>query len=168
MEKNDQLKLQTLYELYEQPMYRIAFAVLHDSALAEDAVHDAFVRIIGKLDKLGEPDSPKTKSYIVKTIKSTSITIYRRNRRRCDFEQPIDERTLSVADPSAVYGVRRNDIFAGFNATDQRIIALRCERGMSWKEVAEEMSLNETTARKRFERIRKSLKKLKGEYYDET
>ena len=81
MELNDHTKLLRLYELYEQPMYRIAFAVLHDSALAEDAVHDAFVRIIGKLKKLGAPDSPKTKAYIVKTVQSTSITIYRRNRR---------------------------------------------------------------------------------------
>ena len=66
MEQSQSLKLQKLYELYEQPMYRIAYAVLHDTALAEDAVHDAFVRLVSRLEKIGEPDSPKTKGYIVK------------------------------------------------------------------------------------------------------
>lgn len=41
-------KLKRLYEFYEQPMYRIAFSVLHNSELAEDAVSDAFERIIKK------------------------------------------------------------------------------------------------------------------------
>ena len=36
----DAEKLQYLYELYEQPMYRIAFAVLRSSSLAEDAVSE--------------------------------------------------------------------------------------------------------------------------------
>ena len=58
MDRKDSLKLQRLYELYEQPMYRIAFAVLRSSGLAEDAVSDAFVRIIKKLDRIGEADSP--------------------------------------------------------------------------------------------------------------
>ena len=78
MTSEDSEKIRELYEIYEQPMFRIAYAVLHDSALAEDAVSDAFIRIIGKLDRLKAPDSPKTKQYIVKTIKSTSINIYRK------------------------------------------------------------------------------------------
>ena len=46
MTYEDSQKLHSLYELYEQPMYRIAFAVLHSSSLAEDAVSDAFVTVI--------------------------------------------------------------------------------------------------------------------------
>lgn len=167
MELSDHNKLMKLYELYEQPMYRIAFAVLHDSALAEDAVHDAFVRIIGKLKKLGEPDSPKAKAYIVKTVKSTSITIYRKNRRRCEYEQPIDERTLSIAAPDTAIKTS-GELLSGISDTDRRIIDLRCIKGLSWKEVASEMSLNEAAARKRFERAKASLNKTKGDHYDET
>ena len=39
-------KLNKLYEIYEQPMYRIAFSVLKNSSDAEDAVSDAFMNII--------------------------------------------------------------------------------------------------------------------------
>ncbi|MBQ6211654.1 MAG: hypothetical protein IJJ57_02015, partial [Ruminococcus sp.] len=44
-------KLKKLYSIYEQPMYRIAYAVLHDEGLAEDAVSEAFIRIMRKLSK---------------------------------------------------------------------------------------------------------------------
>ena len=36
--------LRQLYEQYEQPMYRIAYAILHHTEQAEDAVSDAFLR----------------------------------------------------------------------------------------------------------------------------
>lgn len=39
----DQEKLDQLYALYEQPMYRIAYAILHHTEQAEDAVSDAFL-----------------------------------------------------------------------------------------------------------------------------
>ena len=57
MTYEDSQKLHSLYELYEQPMYRIAFAVLHSSSLAEDAVSDAFVTVIRHLHKFKEPVS---------------------------------------------------------------------------------------------------------------
>ena len=36
MRPEERQKVQRLYELYEQPMYRIAYAFLHDSSQAED------------------------------------------------------------------------------------------------------------------------------------
>ena len=35
-------KLQTLYQIYEKPMYHIAYAILHHPQQAEDAVSEAF------------------------------------------------------------------------------------------------------------------------------
>lgn len=170
MEQSQSLKLQKLYELYEQPMYRIAYAVLHDTALAEDAVHDAFVRLVSRLEKIGEPDSPKTKGYIVKVIKSTSISLYRRNKRKYLFEQPIDDDTMKVPDTitNVESDAMRRSLLNGMNSTERRIVSLRCEYGLSWKEVAEKTDLNEASVRKRFERIKQKLRKSGGEIYDET
>ena len=43
---NEREKIELMYDRYEQEMYRIAYAVLRDEFAAEDAVHDAFVRLI--------------------------------------------------------------------------------------------------------------------------
>ena len=176
MTSEDSEKIRELYEIYEQPMFRIAYAVLHDSALAEDAVSDACIRIIGKLDRLKAPDSPKTKQYIVKTIKSTSINIYRKNRRLFERELPIDEETMQMPDSqqnveSTVIDYVSSDpvreMIADLNETDRKIIQMRCSKEMSWKEVAASLSLTEVNARKRFERTKKRLISLKGEFTDE-
>lgn len=160
-------KLKKLYEIYEQPMYRIAYAVLHDVGLAEDAVSEAFIRIMHKIAKLGDCHSEKTKAYIVKVIKSTSINIYRRNKRRYSEEIPIDD-ALQVADKAQQYSDNGsiNEILGVLGETDRKIVTLRCIEELSWKEVADKLSLTEANVRKRFERTKKRLKS-KGEINNE-
>ncbi|MBR6624334.1 MAG: sigma-70 family RNA polymerase sigma factor [Ruminococcus sp.] len=168
-------KLKLLYEIYEQPMYRIAYAVLHSTELAEDAVSDAFIRIIGRLDRIGDPKSEKTKNYIVRVIKSTAINIYRKNKRAYITEIPINEETMQIPDRSAsveksVIDDETNreldDLLGQISETDRNIVLLRCREELSWREVAKVLSITETAARKRFERIRKRLIGMKGEISD--
>lgn len=77
----EQEKLDHLYNIYEQPMYRIAYAILHHTQQAEDAVSDAFLRIIQNLRKIGDVDSEQTKRYIIRIIRSTAINQYRKNQK---------------------------------------------------------------------------------------
>lgn len=166
MEPNERQKVQRLYELYEQPMYRIAYAFLHDTAQAEDAVSDAFVRLIGKLNKIGEPESPKTKSYIVKVIKSTSVSVYRQNKRRSLREVPVSDDTLQIPDPRSSfedYGSPDTEQYLStVNESDRKIMLLRSGYDLPWKDVADRMSMSEASVRKRFERARKKIIKIKG------
>lgn len=53
-----------LYNSYKQFMYNISMSMLGKREDAEDAVQDSFIRIINNLDKIGNPYSRKTKSYI--------------------------------------------------------------------------------------------------------
>ena len=176
MTHEDSEKIKRIYEIYEQPMYRIAFAVLRRNDLAEDAVSDAFIRIINRLKKIKDPDSPKTKAYIVKVIKSTSINIYRKNKRSLVRESPIDESIRQIPDTAqnveehveeVMDRQNKRNLLNKLNETDRNIINLRCGNELSWKEVAERTSLTESTARKRFERARKHLISMKGDLTDE-
>ncbi|MDE6834190.1 MAG: sigma-70 family RNA polymerase sigma factor [Ruminococcus sp.] len=169
-------KIKTLYEIYEQPMYRIAFAVLKDSGLAEDAVSDAFIRIIDRLKKIKDPHSDKTKAYIVKIIKSTSINIYRKNRKVIIRETAIDDSVLQISDVSQnteenvidrMENQNRRNLFNKLDEKDRTIISLRYGNDLSWKEVAERTSMTESTVRKRFERAKKKLLSMKGDMSDE-
>ncbi|WP_037270751.1 RNA polymerase sigma factor [Ruminococcus flavefaciens] len=167
MTKEDSCKLSTLYNIYEQPMYRIAYAVLRDEGLAEDAVSDAFIRILGKLHKFDDCRSAKTRSYILKVIKSTSINIYRKNKRRFTEEVPIDD-AMQIVDVRINTENRNHvdNIINSLEEPDRSIVIMRCIKDMSWREVAEKLSLTESNVRKRFERTKKRLK-TKGEIYDE-
>ena len=71
-------KLHILYQLYERPMYHIAYAILHHTQQTEDAVSEAFCKVIVNLDKIGDPESPQTKQYMIQIIRNTSISQYRK------------------------------------------------------------------------------------------
>lgn len=47
MEKHEfKILLETMYELYEQGMYRVAYGVLHNREQAEGAVQDSFEKLL--------------------------------------------------------------------------------------------------------------------------
>lgn len=92
-------KLHQLYALYEQPLYRIAYAILHQPEQAEDAVSDAFLKIIPHLDQIESPDSPKTKAFLIQVIRNTAINQYRKNAKDAERLTNIDDSTLQVPSP---------------------------------------------------------------------
>lgn len=53
-------KVDTLYKNYSKMMLRAALKKTKDFQLAEDAVHQAFVKIIGILDKIDDQDERRT------------------------------------------------------------------------------------------------------------
>ncbi len=173
----DQEKLDQLYALYEQPMYRIAYAILHHTEQAEDAVSDAFLRIMKNLKKIGNVQSEKTKHYIVCIIRSTAINQYRQNQRDSERYTVWDDRILQV--PSQKDDMEQllaniteeesiAELLEPLNETDRQIILMRCEEELSFREIAERLSIQEAAARKRFERAKKALQKKKGDICYET
>ena len=94
--EKEQEKLKLLYDIYEQPMYRIAYAILHHTEQAEDAVSDAFLRILKNLKKIGDVRSEKAKHYIISIIRSTAINEYRQNQRDSERYTVWDDRILQV------------------------------------------------------------------------
>ncbi len=172
MTKEESAKLKRLFEIYEQPMYRIAYAVLKDSAAAEDAVSDAFMRIIPKIGKIGEPDSPKTKSYVIKTLKNTAIDIYRRKMRFNNYFTESEEEFEKIPDTSEnyndiIFSDKTERMLDSLGETDRQIILLRCSEEMTWREVAKSLNMTESNVRKRYERARKKLL-IKEEFFHEN
>lgn len=171
MQVTDSEKLEALYRLYEKPMYRIAYAVLHQHEQAEDAVHDAFCRVIRHIRKLGTPDAPETKAYMISVIRSTAINQYRKNERENAHTVRISEETVQIADPEDALQTHIhqsalqqtvNSLLSGLADTDRSIILLHCRDGLTFAEIGSALHISEQAARKRFERARRHLKSQKG------
>lgn len=157
MEKHEfKILLETMYELYEQGMYRVAYGVLHNREQAEDAVQDSFEKLLKYLPKIDTPDSPKTQQLVLKTVRNTAIDQYRRNNKQNEWlsQQEQGEETNSF-----VKSVEdREFIQQLLNAvpTEYReIIKLRCYYGFSAKEIGDILGLSEGNVNKRLERARK-------------
>ena len=59
--EEDKQKFAILYETYRHLMMKVALNVLKDTFLAEDAVHEAFIKIAKNMEKIGEIDATATK-----------------------------------------------------------------------------------------------------------
>ncbi|MBQ8928024.1 MAG: sigma-70 family RNA polymerase sigma factor [Oscillospiraceae bacterium] len=163
-------KFEALYRLYEKPLYYIAMAILHDHHQAEDAVSDAFLSVMGHLDRLGEPDSPATKQYMITAIRNTAINQYRRNARVRERSMDWNESLLQLPDDSFRLHQKRQEaretlqaMFAPLNDTDRRIVWLHCEEGEPFARIARRLSMKESAVRKRFERARRRMIREKEE-----
>ena len=165
-------KIEMLYQLYEKPFYHIAYAILNHHQQAEDAVSDAFYQVMTHLDRIGDPGSPATKAYMIKIIRNTAITQYRKNARQNQYCTELDDSVTQIADSQgelenrfrkATLRQKLSELFSLISETDKQIILLHCQENKTFKEIAEILDMKETAVRKRFERARKRMTAQKGE-----
>ena len=67
-----------IYLEYRGLMYHVAYEILHNEQEAENAVHQAFVKIAENIKKIEDPLCPKTRSYVVTIVEHQAIDRYRR------------------------------------------------------------------------------------------
>lgn len=146
----------SVFNMYEQKMYHIAYAILHDSYQAEDAVMDAFVRLLERKYSIEDPTSNAAKRLIIQVTRSAAIDLYRKNSRE-------SARQTLAPDPSAVQSAKAEDSFR-FDASDfdsvlqhlpkkyRDVIYCSYVRELSAEEIANELGLSQSTVRKRKER----------------
>ncbi len=100
LHKNNTLsKTEQIYQHYKSSMFRMAYAILHNTA-AEDAVHDALVKIMANEDKIEDITSAKTKAYIILILKNTAIDQYRKNKRQSTIMLEGMENECALEKPS--------------------------------------------------------------------
>ncbi len=73
--------LEALFMTYRGKMYAVAFSILHNEGQAEDAVGDAFEKLLPYLENCQDVESDKTKKILTRFVKNTAIDIYRKNKR---------------------------------------------------------------------------------------
>lgn len=157
--------IEEIYSLYEQKMYYIAFSVLKDELAAEDAVQDAFEKMIKNISRLKNVDNDKTKAYIFKTIKNTSIDIYRKRKREYErMEKNVTEAFLDISVYDSNTKISEQEIIDKINELPDKygeVIFLRLIKGIPIKEIALKKGLSFDATRKRYERGIKMLRESK-------
>lgn len=171
----DRQTMTELYETYEQKMFGIANAILHNDWQAEDAVHEAFVRMVPYLSRCKNVNDEKTKILIVRVIKSAVIDIYRKNKRENTYILDSEEDWIEDKhNPVEVYlatlsaGEMLKKIIGQLSSDDRKIIEMRCYDGMPVSDIGEILGISTDNVYKRLSRARKRVKEIiaKGEDED--
>lgn len=156
--------IERLFALYEQQMYRIAFAVLKDEGQAEDAVMSAFERVVRHQGVPCDPDSSHAQHLMASMARQCAIDIYRKNsRERQRFVTTLAEGAeVSAAMAQSAPGPDAADAAGAAGAADEMIAHLpkqyrdvlhdRFVEERSTRETAEHLGISEANVRKRQQR----------------
>lgn len=69
-----------IYTRYRPALYRKAQKVLHDNDRAEEAVHEAMLKVIRYLDRVREVPQDELLPYLITIVQAASITIYNKSK----------------------------------------------------------------------------------------
>lgn len=163
-------KLCALYEAYRQPMYRAAFAVLKEPYLAEDAVHNAFLRLAADPERVGGTDEPRTKGYLIIMARNAAIDIYNQDKKQIPSEE-IDDALADVQDVELETESRavQEEVCRMICALDPAycdILMLKYYHELEDAEIAQALGISLNLARVRLHRARNKLKQKLREAAD--
>ena len=174
-------KFTQLYETYRKLMHWTAEKILHDEHLAEDAVHEAFLRIIQNFHQIREIPCPKTRSFVVIIVRNVALNMQKKRKReeKETFREILPEEStdfredaLRHAIDNISYGfdetideIYRNEIMAAVLSlpdVSKEVLLLYGYVGYSVRDIAKYLKITEATAYKRLHRARNALAKKIG------
>ena len=153
--EEDKQKFAILYETYRHLMMKVALNVLKDTFLAEDAVHETFIKIAKNMEKIGEINATATKRYLLTITKNATIDIYRKQNHQFQREIYVDELEecnvpVTYAETDVDDGIL--DILRCLPVKYRDVFLLKYSGKMDNDEIAKVLNITEGTIRQRLSR----------------
>lgn len=97
--EKEKSKVESLYEKYKFLLLKISKDILKDTNLAEDIVHQTFVKVIENMDKIDNIDSSKTRNFLAIICRNLSLNMYKNIKQKeflYDDEIGIEEKHTNM------------------------------------------------------------------------
>lgn len=157
-------KFEELYNKYKNLMYYVSFDILKDRMLAEDAVQQAFIKIIEIFNKIDLENCNKTRNLFVLISKNISINMYnsRKSKGTVDLE---DSHFDNLEDNTGEldYLNVENEVVNAIQIlpdTYSDVIYLKFVEGYSNGEISKLLDISEGNIRQRIKRGKEKLKEI--------
>ncbi|OUQ70176.1 hypothetical protein B5E53_00710 [Eubacterium sp. An11] len=155
----------SLYEMYSQPLYRAALAILKDSAAAEDMVQETFLTLIDHIDRVTHRNPVKTWNYLLTILRHLCFDA--RNEKSPELPSNMETdhaRTASDADIENDYmkqelGALLRDLILEMDYPYQDVIFLQYFHNMNSREIGDALHLKPENVRQIARRAREQLRK---------
>ncbi len=159
--REDHSKFTRLYNTYRHIMMHTAYTILEDHGLAEDAVHDAFVRVAKNFHKVGDVNSSRTKVFMVIITRNVALTMARQQGRTFVFDEETAINAISDSTTDRDFESfdfdRIVDAIKALPPTYRDTLYLHVVEGYSTKEISDMLELGNEAVKKRLQRGRKKL-----------
>lgn len=161
-DEDDKAKFEILYNRYKKRMVATAFSVLKSKEDAEDAVHDAFIKIARNMKAIGDPESAETLSYVLKAVKNTAINLSKKNTTRnkhMQFQAVEDISDSAFLDKLHIQESYEETVEAirGLNEPYRDVLFYHFVADMKIKDIAYLLGRNKATVQQQIIRGKKKL-----------
>lgn len=159
--KEEKTKFERIYIKYRKIMFYTAERILNDRHMAEDAVHQAFLRIINHMEKIDEADCHKTKAFLVIITEHIAIDIYRK--RKQEDTLSFDEFEIYISGGASFEDEVIDEVSEAvlkLPINYSTVLKLKFYLGYSDFEIAKILDITEDNVRQRISRAKKKLSEL--------
>lgn len=169
MSENEKDLVNKIFLKINVKMYNISFNILRDKHDAEEALSQAFLKIIDNIQRISALPCPQIEPYCVTIVKNETMNIIRKRKKVVYIENvdyfDQDDKNYNL-EKDFLKTIDSQELLSCINKLsdgEKNLIHLRYVNEMGFKEIAELLDITEETAKKRGQRI---LKKLHL-YYEE-
>ena len=166
--------ISALVDEYAGTLYRVAYSVLRNTADAEDAVQETYLRVLRHRDSLGEIRDPRV--WLVRIVWNVVLDRKRRSKTRPETDDIADLARLLPASgltseervASAQHHEHVIRAVLQLPEKEQRVLILSAFDELSSVEIAQVLSTTESTIRSRLFRARKLLSSILNKSQSES
>jgi len=160
-------KFEQLYLLYRQDMFKMAYGILKNKYDTEDAVHEAFMRVMKKLTKISEINCPQTHAYLLIIVKRVALKILSKQTKTI----VVDTDTVEITDDfgleeyviSNMEVERIKYILKQLSDDYYEVLFLELFMEFSISDIAEQLGLTYENTKKRLQRAKKKFREIAEE-----
>jgi RNA polymerase sigma-70 factor (ECF subfamily) len=141
---------ENLYDRYGERLYRQALMILWDCGLAEDAMHQVFVKLLNQ--RGGADEVASWEEYLTRAVRNECYRVLRR-RKRLPAQPSSEGQILEAADAMGGDEQERQKLeraLGQLGAEQREVIQLKVYEGMTFRQVAEAIGISVNTAASRY------------------
>lgn|SRR5699024_3444065 len=156
-----------IYDKYHQRLYRLALKYLRSNKLAEDAVHDVFVKLWKKRKTLNESGS--LKGFLFTATKNHVLNMIDRNKRKVKkhillrYEKKVEHQEPSNVIDLSTYRKLHQKAVKELPQKRRKVYELRTEDGLRNQEVADYMEISIHTVKSQYYKASKFIREYVNE-----
>ncbi|MFS0820261.1 RNA polymerase sigma factor [Bacillus sp. 1P02SD] len=170
------MEFSKIYHAYNSRLFRISYSITRDIHLAEDVVHETFIKAINKMDTI--EDESKIGAWLSTIATRTAIDFVRmeRNKKGTPMDHELIECLGKTMKQNVEEEVETNIVMEQiYQATRklkqeyQDVLTLKIWHGLKESQIAHILDLKPCTVKTRIYRARKELKAFlgQGELYND-
>lgn len=158
--EEERSKFEQLYLKYKALMHYVAKKVLHDDYLAEDAVHEAFIRVAKNIDKISQVSCPQTKNYLVIIVRNISLDMIKKGEKEMSVDKDILDCYPVQDEDLEETVIRKSEVskiitqIEKLSDTYKDALYMNVVENMSIKEIANVLDRKEDTVKKQIQRAK--------------